>query len=421
MKSHTVLLSQVTAIGFGKAPERFDLRFDLSKQIVLEVAEAGTLQASQNEKHIQGKNLYLSPAWADLNAFGGEPNDEHRETLTHLAAAARAGGFKYLALRPDTQHPITEATTVSWLKQRGQELGVRFLPTGGLTQNLKGEDLTEILDFHAAGVLLFSNGNRCLQSASLVLKALKYLQTCEGVLVQFPQDHNLTEQAQLHEGIISTQLGMPGFPAFAESLIVERDLKLLEYAGGRLHFAGISTEASIEAVRQAKEKGLSVSCDVAAHQVSLFDADLVDFDTHKKIKPPFRNEKDKAATTEGLLDGTIDYIASHHTPWHEEAKKLEFNLAEFGIINLQTAASLAWESWGETLGIQNFIKKLSENPRRLLGIEVPKLEVGADLDFTLFAPDQEWTFTPENNLSKSANSPFFGKTMQGKIIKEAFS
>lgn len=411
----SALLTNVLAVGLGREPFRCDLRLNLYERRVRTVAEPQTLTPDPEEIHYTTPEMWLTPGWVDMRATVGQPGYEHRETLDSLRKAAAAGGFTKVAVLPETHPPIADRASVQWLRTPvpGRP---ELLPTAALTTHPTGEDLTEILDLHEAGAVAFTNGTRCLHQTALVIKALRYLQTCNGLLVQFPQEPHLTAQAQLHEGVISTQLGMSGFPAVGESLIVERDLRLLEYLGGRLHFSGVSTKESIAAIRSAKAQGLAVSCDVAAYQSSLSDSDVTDFDTHKKVIPPFRTAEHQEAIQEGLLDGTIDVIASHHLPWHEEAKKLEFDRADFGIISLQTAAATAWESWGKTLGKQNFVKKWTENPRRLLGLKPPELKEGAPLDFTLFAPKIAWEFTPSENHSKSANTPFFGRRFHGKPL-----
>lgn len=416
MNAATVLLKNVRATGFGKAPEQLDVRLDLRQQVVSQIAAPNTLEAQEDEEVYAQENLWMTPGWVDLRATGGEPGNEQRETLESLCRAAQKGGFTHVAMLPETVPPLTDRAGVKWILEESKSKLTQLLPIAGLSQDLSGENLSEILDLHQTGARAFTNGNRCLDQTRLITKALLYLQTCNGLVVQFPQDPALTQEAQIHEGATSTRLGMVGFPAVAESLIVARDLKLLAYAGGRLHFSGISTEESVALIRQAKSEGLQVSCDVAAYQNSFLDADMEDFDTHKKVCPPFRSAAHQEAVTAGLLDGTIDALASHHLPREQEAKKLEFDLADFGMISLQTAAATSWKSWGKILGEQNFIRKWTEAPRRILGLPQPRLRQGEPLDFTLFCPTQEWVFSPQENHSLSANSPFLGKKLSGKAL-----
>ncbi|MGF1534150.1 MAG: dihydroorotase [Bernardetiaceae bacterium] len=409
----TVLLSHVKAVGFGKAPAYCDVRLDLRAGQVAQIAAPSSLPLRDNEQQINGKSLCLTPGWVDFRAAGGLPGQEQRETLQTLCAAATAGGFTHVQVLPDADPPLTQATTARWLQQ--QTPAPRLLPMAALTEAMTGQNLNNLLELHEAGVRAFGNGNHCLAQSSLVIKALQYLQTCGGLLVQFPQDPLLSAQAQMHEGPTATQLGLPAFAEVAQDWIVRRDLQLLAYAGGRLHFSGISTAGSIAAIRAAKAEGLAVSCDVAAYQAAFLDEDLIDFDTHKKVNPPFRDQTARAAIADGLLDGTIDLIASHHMPWDEESKKLEFDLAAFGILSLQTAAATAWQAWGQTIGIQQFIHKWTTAPRQLLGLPLPQLDVGEPLDFTLFDPEADWTFNATNNHSYAQNSPFLGHTLTGKI------
>jgi dihydroorotase len=272
-----------------------------------------------------------------------------------------------------------------------------------------------MIDLHAAGAVAFTDGLHSLWHTDIFLKALQYLQKFQGVLIDHPEDIWLNKFGQMHEGINSTRLGLKGMPRIAEEVAVGRNLDLLAYAGGKVHFSRLSTAKAIDQVRSAKKKGLQVTCDVTSYQPILDDSLLADFDTNYKVNPPLREKPDQDALIKGLKDGTIDIICSGHSPHDDESKFLEFDMADFGIVNLQTFAShlsklAASVEWDE------LIVKVTDNPRRLLGMELPAIEVDARANLTLFDPNHEWTFAADDNLSSGKNSPWIGQKLKGKAM-----
>lgn len=220
----------------------------------------------------------------------------------------------------------------------------------------------------------------------------------------------------MHEGLMSTSLGLKGLPALAEELMVQRDLSLLEYSGGRLHIHLISTAKSVALVRAAKKAGLPVTCSVAVANLCFTDGKMADFDSNWKVVPPLRGDSDVKALLEGLMDGTIDFICSNHTPWHEEAKNLEFTYADFGMIGLETTFALCQTFLSNTLNIRELVEKLSLAPRRVLGLDVPQIAVGQRAEITVFDPGTEWVLDEKDIRSKSKNTPFIGQTFKGRVL-----
>lgn len=373
----------------------------------------GEMQADQT---IDLEGICVSPGWVDLHAHIGEPGLEHKEDIESMAAAAAAGGFSDVLCMPNVEPVVQSKGAINFLKSKSSMLPVSLLPVSAVTVDTQGRELTEMIDLQRAGAMAFSDGSKPLQGAEVMVKALQYLQPFGGVLMNRPEHTRLTEFGQMHEGMVSTQLGMKGIPALAEDIMVSRDLQLLEYTGGRLHFSLISTAAAVGAIRVAKARGLQVTCDVASYQVAFTDQTMAPFDTDYKVSPPFRSEADKQALLEGLADGTIDAVVSAHQPQDTECKKLEFDLAEFGIINLETAFAVANTTMRTVLPLEKLIEKLTVGPRQILRMPDCRIAEGALACLTLFHPDLTWTPTQDNTLSKSKNSPFFGHTLTGKVI-----
>ncbi len=367
------------------------------------------------DKVIKAEGMILSPGWFDLGAFVGDPGLEHKEDLNSLARAAAAGGFTEVAVLPNTHPSVQSKNEVSYITQNNENRLVQIHALAAVTKNNKGEELTEMIDLHEAGAVGFTDGLKSVWHTDIFLKALQYLQKFDGVLIDHPEDIWLNMFGQMNEGINSTMLGLKGMPRIAEEIAVSKDLDLLDYAEGRLHFAKLSTARSVDLVRRAKKKGLKVSCDITGYQALLDDSLLHDFDTFYKVNPPLREKADNEALIKGLKDGTIDVLCSGHVPQDDESKNLEFDLADFGMINLQTfACQLAILS--EEVEMQDLLEKVTSNPRKILNREVPRIDVEAKANLTLFAPSLEWTFTPAENFSKSKNSPWLGQKQTGKVV-----
>ena len=368
------------------------------------------------DKVIALDGLSVSGGWVDMHAFVGEPGLEYKEDLDSLAAAAVAGGFTEVVCLPNTSPVVQTKGAVSYLRNRSASLPVTLLPAAAVTVDAQGKELTEMIDLQQAGAVAFTDGTQPLQGADVVLKALQYVQLFDGLLMNKPEHTRLTEHGQMHEGEVSTRLGMKGIPALAEEVMITRDLQLLAYTGGRLHFSLVSTAAGIEAIRKAKAAGMDVTCDVASYQAAFTDETVVPFDTDYKVAPPFRSDADVQAIKDGLQDGTVDALVSAHMPHDPEAKNLEFDLADFGMTNLETAFAVANTTLGDTLSTAQLVEKFTTNPRRILRLPAPSIAVGETANLTLFAPEQSWTPALENRSSKSKNSPFYGKELKGRVI-----
>lgn len=366
------------------------------------------------DKIVKAGGMKLSAGWLDLGTYIGDPGLEYKEDLESGTRAAAAGGFTEIALLPNTQPCVQTKNEISYLVRGNQDRLVQIHPMASVTQNNKGEELTEMIDLHAAGAVAFTDGLKPVWHTDIFLKSLQYLQKFNGVLIDHPEDYWLNLFGQMHEGVNSTRLGLKGMPRIAEEIVVGKNLELLQYAGGRLHFARISTPRSIELIKAAKRKH-RVTCDVAVYQALLDDSMLAGFDTNYKVNPPLRERADIDSIIKGLRDGTIDVICSGHLPQDEESKNLEFDRAEFGIIALQTfCANLT--ALSRFVDWDLLIEKVTKRPRQVLQFENPRIEDDAPANLTLIDPDHKWILNDESNFSKSKNSPWFGKELTGKAV-----
>lgn len=368
----------------------------------------------QADKVISAEGMLLTPGWFDLGTFVGDPGLEHKEDLESVTKTAAAGGFTEIAVLPNTVPAIQTKNDVNYLTRYNDNRLVQVHALASVTRDNKGEELTEMIDLHEAGAVGFTDGLKTIWHTDIFLKALQYLQKFNGVLIDHPEDVWLNMFGQMHEGVQSTMLGLKGMPRIAEEVAIHRNLDLLQYAGGRLHIARLSSARSVNLIRSAKKK-LPVTCDITAYQPLLDDSMLADFDTHYKVNPPLREKRDKDALIRGLNDGTIDVICSGHVPQDEESKNLEFDHADYGIINLQTfAANLV--SLSKAVDWATLLEKVTVAPRKVLNIETPVIDIETKANLTLLDPAREWQLDEKTNLSKSKNSPWFGQTLTGKVV-----
>ncbi|TAE30843.1 MAG: dihydroorotase [Cytophagales bacterium] len=384
--------------------------------LIRQIAEA--IYAPHGCQIVEFDNLHVSPGWFDLRVSAGDPGLEHKETLTSACRAALAGGFTDMAVLPNTQPVIDSKDTLGYVQRMADGQPVAVHPIAAITKGAKGTDFADMIDLHHAGAIAFSDGDHPLQSADLLLKTLQYLGPMGALLMNRPEETGLTRFGQMHEGVQSTLLGLKGMPAMAEEIMIERDLRLLAYVSDRsslplLHFSCLSSGKSVELIRAAKERGMPVSCDVAAHQLAYDDTALAQFDTNLKVNPPFRSRADVAALWAGLADGTIDAIVSDHSPQDDESKQIEFDQAEFGMIGLETAFSVA-ATHNPGLPLSQLVSALTTRPRHILRLPALTVAEGQPATLTLFDPAAEWTFA--KTASRSKNSPFLGQTLTGKVL-----
>jgi dihydroorotase len=384
------------------------------------IKQIGSEIEATDKQLVDGDGLSVSPGWVDMRVGSRDPGFEHEEDLISVRQAAAHGGFTEIVLLPNSEPVVHSKDTLNYIRQSGKGGLVNLHVAAAVTRKAEGVDFTEMIDLHEAGAIAFTDGEHAVQNADLFLKTILYLRPLDALLMNRPEDRQLTLYGQMHEGITSTLIGMKGIPALAEEMMLHRDIKLLEYALENseyttekpvLHVSLISTRRAVEMIRDAKAKGLPVSCDVAAHQLAYSDSDLIDFDTNLKVNPPFRPENDTEAIREGLADGTIDAIVSDHNPHDEEGKNLEFDHADFGITGLETAFSLSLMHSG--LSVEDVVEKLTVQARRILRLPSQTIKEGEIANLTFFNADSEWNY--EKSYSKSKNTPFLGKKLKGKV------
>jgi dihydroorotase len=380
--------------------------------------ENGTITAIEKEitnstdfELVEIPNLHLSQGWMDPSVSFGEPGYEERGTIENGLKVASKSGFTAVALQPNSNPVIDNQSQIRFVLDKARNQATNLYPIGALTRGSEGVDLAELFDMKNAGAIAFGDYKKALQNANLQKIALQYVQDFDGLVIAFCQDNALKGSGIANEGIISTRLGLKGIPALAEELHVARNLFLLEYTGGKLHIPTISTQGSIQLIKEAKAKGLQVSCSVTVHNLVLNDEVLTGFDTRYKVSPPLREEATRKALIEAVIDGTIDCITSDHNPLDIEHKKLEFDLAKDGTIGLESAFGALLT----ILSLEVVVEKLTAT-KLVFNLKSNAIAVGNKAEISLFNTDEDWTFTKKSIQSKSKNSAFLGQNMKGKVI-----
>ena len=360
----------------------------------------------------------LAPGLVDMRAHLGEPGFEHKETLASAGRAAVAGGVTTVVCLPNTDPAIDDMSVVEFVARRARKLGLaKVYPYAAVTKGLKGEEISEFGMLAESGAVAFTDGFRTIADSQLMRRALSYAKTFGLLIAQHPEDPSLAAGGAMTAGETATRLGLTGIPPEAEVIMVERDIRLVELTGGNLHIMHLSTAAAIEAVRRAKDRGLPITCDTAPPYFALNEFAVGDYRTFAKLSPPLRAESDRQAVVVGLKDGTIDAIASDHRPQDEELKRRPFAEAAFGGTGLDTLLPVTLELvHNGHLDIPAALALVTHKPAGLLGLPAGKLETGAPADLVIFDPDMAWQVTDAELNSKSKNSPFDNRPVQGRTM-----
>ncbi|RYY70581.1 MAG: dihydroorotase [Chitinophagaceae bacterium] len=362
---------------------------------------------------IEVNNLYVSVGWVDSFANFADPGYEHKETLATGAAAAAAGGFTDVLIIPNTNPAVSGKSVVEYILQKSSLLPVNIHPIAAISKNVEGKELSEMYDMRHSGAIAFGDGTQSIQSPGLLLKALQYMLPIDATVIQVPDDKSISAHGLMNEGIISTQLGLPGKPAIAEELMIARDIELLRYTGSRLHITGISTKKGIELIDKAKAENLNITCSVTPMHLLFCDEDLKGYDTNLKLNPPLRTAADRTALQEAFRNGIIDCVASHHFPQHWDDKTCEFEYAKNGSSSLEALYGVANQF---AKGYHTLIEQMAMAPRRIFGLPIPEIKEGEPAVLTLYVPDAAYSFEEKNIRSKSKNNPFVGKQLKGQVI-----
>ena len=360
---------------------------------------------------IEHNDLHLSPGWWDTSVVFGEPGYEDAETIANGLLTAAASGFTEVMVQPQTFPIADNQAVIQLIRQKAVGQPTKAYPIGALTLGSEGTALAELYDMKNAGAIAFGDYKKSLNNANLMKIALQYTQDFNGIVIAFCQEDTIKGNGVVNEGITSTRLGLKGIPSLAEELIVARNLFLLEYTNGCMHIPTISSAKSVALIREAKAKGLQVSCSVSVHHLVLNDTALETFESNLKVSPPLRNETDRLALIAGVLDGTIDCITSDHHPIAIECKKLEFDLAQNGSIGLESAFGALLT----VLPLDSIIEKLTAG-RTIFGKPKVSIEVGAQVNLTAFTTQEDWTFDTQHIRSKSKNAAFLGQKLSGKVL-----
>ena len=378
------------------------------------------LAASQAQS-MDLRGRVVTPGFMDMHVHLREPGFEHKETILTGLQAAAAGGFTAVCCMPNTNPPIDDESVIRFIQNRARIAlngAVDVYPIGAVTLGRKGEHLGPLAELAEAGAVAFSDDGDPVANAEIMRRALEYAAMFDRPIIQHAQDMPMTQGAVMHEGVVSTALGLQGWPSIAEEIVVSRDIMLADYTHGRYHVAHASTAGTIELVRRAKERSLPVTCEVTPHHFSLTDELVRSYDTNSKMNPPLRPREDVEAIRQGLKDGTVDVIATDHAPHSFDEKEVEFQAAPFGIVGLETAIGLAMTELVHTnlLSLERLVELMAVNPRRILRLPDVAVEEGGVANLTIIDPAQEWVVDPGRFRSKSRNTPFSGRRLKGRPI-----
>jgi dihydroorotase len=382
------------------------------------IKNQGTFSKKDGEI-IDAKGLIVCPGFIDMHVHLREPGREDQETIETGTKAAAKGGFTGVATMPNTTPVIDNSGMIRFIRERALQYGyVEVFPIGAVTKGQEGEELSEMHDMVEAGCVAFSDDGYPIQNSAIMRMALEYSKIVDKPIIVHEEDPNLCAGGEMNEDSNSTKLGLKGMPGIGESIMVARDIAILEFIGGKLHIAHTSVKESVEVIKEAKKKGLAVTAEVTPHHLSLDSSLLSSYDSNLKMKPPLRTKNDMEALKKALKDGTIDVIATDHAPHALFEKEMEFGSAPFGIIGLETALGVVWTELVETgiLSINELVEKMSVNPAKILGLGRRNLKKDQPANITIFDPENEWTVNVDDFVSKSSNSPYDCWKLKGNPV-----
>jgi len=383
------------------------------------IAGIGKSLKAEGAEALNAAGLKAAPGLVDIHVHFRDPGYEYKENLLTGLRAAAAGGFTSVVCMPNTRPAIDNVSIVKYLAEKAESIGLgRLFVAGAISKAREGVELAEVGDMMTHGIVCVTDDGSPVMNAQLMRRILEYTKMFKIPVMSHPEDKNLSGAGLMHEGLVSTKIGMRGIPAAAETVMVERDIELAALTGGQLHLTHISAIGSVEAVRRAKARGIQVTCDTTPHHLSLTDEAVMTYDTATKVNPPLRPEKHRLALIQGLLDGTIDAIASDHAPHAFHEKETSYQDAPFGLVGLETSFAVLNTALvrAGAMTLEQLIAKLTAGPAAALGLNAGKIEIGAPADIAIIDPDLEWTVDPDKFYSLGKNCPFRDWKVYGKVV-----
>ena len=381
------------------------------------IKEVGKCMSLKNAKRINCRGKIIAPGLIDIHSHFREPGGEGKETLATGAQAAFSGGFTRVCVMPNTNPPLDTPEAIRFIVEKAADLPIHIFPIGAITQRQKGLEITEIGDMVQAGAVAISDDGFPLQNGQVMRYAVEYAKRFNIPVINHAEDIHLRNDGVMNESALSTQLGLPGNPDISESIMVHRDLEIAEYTRGRIHIPHVSTARSVHLIREYKKKGLNITAEVTPHHLGLSEYKLTQYDTYAKVAPPLRTDEDRKALIDGLMDGTIDCIATDHAPHSIEEKEMDFIHSPCGMIGLESAFGLAHTvlvKAGATT--EQVIQWMTKNAARVMGWELAPFRLGSTAEISIIDPNEEWEFNEFHIQSRSKNSPIVGMKFRGRVV-----
>ena len=381
------------------------------------IAGVGRFKAPKSSETVDCSGKVITHGFCDLHVHFREPGREDKETLQTGSLAAMAGGFTRVCVMPNTNPPLDSPESINFIREKAENCPIHIHPIGAVTKSQDGNDLTEMGLMHQEGAVAFSDDGLPIQDGAMMRIALEYATLVDVPIINHAEDVCLRAEGVMHEGRISTHLGLPGNPDLAESAMVHRDLELAEFTGARLHVPHVSSAKAVHHIREMKQKNKNVTAEVTPHHIFFNDDALTSFNTHLKVAPPIRTEEDRRALIQAVKEGTIDCIATDHAPHTIEDKETTFDLASFGMIGLESCFGAVHKVLMDQEGLQleDVIALLTAKPRAIMGFDPDLFTLGRAAEINVIDADKEWTFEREHVRSRSINSPFYGEPLKGKV------
>ena len=381
------------------------------------IAGVGGFKAPKSSETVDCSGKVITHGFCDLHVHFREPGREDKETLQTGSLAAMAGGFTRVCVMPNTNPPLDSPESINFIREKAENCPIHIHPIGAVTKSQDGNDLTEMGLMHQEGAVAFSDDGLPIQDGAMMRIALEYATLVDVPIINHAEDVCLRAEGVMHEGRISTHLGLPGNPDLAESAMVHRDLELAEFTGARLHVPHVSSAKAVHHIREMKQKNKNVTAEVTPHHIFFNDDALTSFNTHLKVAPPIRTEEDRRALIQAVKEGTIDCIATDHAPHTIEDKETTFDLASFGMIGLESCFGAVHKVLVDQEGLQleDVIALLTAKPRAIMGFDPDLFTLGRVAEINVIDADKEWTFERDHVRSRSINSPFYGEPLKGKV------